>query len=499
MSQKRSFPVFLALCVFHCLYLYACSGSIQNGSDSDGDADSPVFEHDVDTTDGDKDIDDLFCNEGKTGCEKSWTTSCIDGVWVRVIDCSTYDTTCEAGVCKGLDGDSDIQEDGDFSELDIDTTAEVEPEIEASEFSDDSPVESDGEVAEESEMEPEQESEPYEYPPAGTPFLIEGFGADTLGGWQEGNDIYHVTNLNDSGSGSLREGMYSGNNPRVVLFDLDGIIYLSSALLVPSNITIDGRGHDIIINGKGFVIPGSDQVIIINLALEDIAPETEDGIQIGSALPNPSEHIVLDHIRLTQHGDGGNCTNVDEAISIVFGSRNITIAWCRFDAWEKVVLAGNGDAEAALDSQITLTWHHSYAYSTGRRHPQARYGHYHLYNNFWDDWHMYGSELIEPYHESFGSQIQDNGRMLLEGQMVRRHPHNPLYEAISTANQASRCESGGDLLEYGTWIDPSSTATLQLGVGCAQLEAFEPPYEVHPQSAGQALRDAVIAGSGNTL
>ncbi len=338
------------------------------------------------------------------------------------------------------------------------------------------------------------------YTPAGQPFPIVGFGAQTKGGWQEGYDVYHVTTLADSGPGSLREGLYSNNAPRVVVFDLDGTIPLAGPLLVPSNITIDGRGRKVVLQGKGFVVPGSDEVIFINLALEDVGPDSEDAFQIGSAAPDSSINVVLDHIRLTQHGDNGNAKNVDEGISIIFGTRNVTIAWCRFEKWEKVLLAGNGDAEAALDGQITLTWHHSYAFQTGRRHPQARYGKYHLFNNFWDDWYMYGSPVFKPYPESFGAQIQDHGRMLLEGMMFRRHDHG-LYDGalFSTANEATRCESSGDLLEFGTWILPDSTANLKFGVGCAKQEAFVPPYEVEPETAGPSLRDKLLLMTGNTL
>lgn len=336
------------------------------------------------------------------------------------------------------------------------------------------------------------------YTPVGEPFPIVGFGAATKGGWQEGHDVYHVTSLADSGPGTLREGLYTGNTPRIIVFDLDGTIPLSAPLLVPSNITIDGRGRSVTVQGKGFVLPGSDEVIFINLALEDVGPDSEDGFQIGSAAPDPSENVVLDHVRMTQHGDNGNAKKVDEGISIIFGSRNITIAWCRFEKWEKVLLAGNGDAAASLDGKITLTWHHSYAWQTGRRHPQARYGKYHLFNNFWDDWYMYGSFMLAPYPESFGCQIQDHGRMLLEGMLYRRHEHG-LNDTLSTANEATRCESSGDLLEYGTWVVPDSSATLKFGVGCAQQQAFAPPYEIEPETAGPTLRDKLLVMTGNTL
>ena len=60
----------------------------------------------------------------------------------------------------------------------------------------------------------------------------EGFGRLASGG--RGGDVYIVTNLDDSGPGSLREGLRSAKGPRTVVFGVSGTILLKSKLLLSS-------------------------------------------------------------------------------------------------------------------------------------------------------------------------------------------------------------------------------------------------------------------------
>ena len=64
-----------------------------------------------------------------------------------------------------------------------------------------------------------------------------GAGRYATGG--RGGEVYHVTNLNDSGAGSLRDAVSKPN--RIVVFDVSGTIELQGNIICSDNITVAGQ------------------------------------------------------------------------------------------------------------------------------------------------------------------------------------------------------------------------------------------------------------------
>ncbi|MCU4162838.1 autotransporter-associated beta strand repeat-containing protein [Carboxylicivirga caseinilyticus] len=88
----------------------------------------------------------------------------------------------------------------------------------------------------------------------------EGFGKYSVGGRY--GSVYHVTNLNDSGTGSLRDAMSQSN--RIIVFDVAGVIKLNSVLIAKSNIYIAGQtapGEGITVYGNRVSFSGADNSI----------------------------------------------------------------------------------------------------------------------------------------------------------------------------------------------------------------------------------------------
>ncbi len=120
----------------------------------------------------------------------------------------------------------------------------------------------------------------------------EGFGRYATGG--RGGTIYHVTNINDSGSGSLRDAVSASN--RIIVFDVSGVIYLKSGLEVKGNNTILGQtapGEGIQVYGDRTTFSGASNLIVRYMRFRMGKDGTSDKDACGVA---NGTNMIFDHL-----------------------------------------------------------------------------------------------------------------------------------------------------------------------------------------------------------
>lgn len=143
----------------------------------------------------------------------------------------------------------------------------------------------------------------------------EGHGRYVTGG--RGGQIVHVTNLNDSGTGSFREAVKSGK--RIIVFDVAGVIALKSDLKFADNITILGQTAP----SPGITLryytvqPGSNNIIRFIRIRRGQEKNINDGAD--ASWQRNKTGIIYDHCSLSW--------SIDEVASF-YDNNNFTMQWC---------------------------------------------------------------------------------------------------------------------------------------------------------------------------
>src|SRR6185295_12120082 len=128
-----------------------------------------------------------------------------------------------------------------------------------------------------------------------------GFGMDTKAG--RGGTVIKVTNLNASGSGSLK-ACIDADVARTCVFEVSGIIKLTSDLIIRNGqIRIAGQtapSPGIMLRGAALLITASDVLIQhIRVRTGDDAngpnPDNRDSLKIEGIATKPINNVVIDH------------------------------------------------------------------------------------------------------------------------------------------------------------------------------------------------------------
>ncbi len=145
----------------------------------------------------------------------------------------------------------------------------------------------------------------------------EGHGRYTTGG--RGGKVIHVTNLNDSGTGSLREAV-KGNSAKTVVFDVAGIIALNSNLNIGANTTIAGQtapGQGITV--RYYTLGANGDNIIVRFIRFRRGQEKDINDGADAAFIRHHKNIIFDHCSFSW--------SIDEVASF-YDNRDFTMQWC---------------------------------------------------------------------------------------------------------------------------------------------------------------------------
>ncbi len=164
----------------------------------------------------------------------------------------------------------------------------------------------------------------------------DGPGKWVTGGRGAGTTLFRVTNLNNSGTGSLRAAC-EASGKRIVIFEVSGYINLTTDLWIENgDITILGQtapGDGITLRNYQFKIRDNVENVIIRFIRSRMGDGSTQTIYEGDAFgARFGRNMIIDHCSFSW--------STDEVLS-VYGIENLTVQWCI--ASEPLALSKHGN------------------------------------------------------------------------------------------------------------------------------------------------------------
>src|SRR5574344_971828 len=223
----------------------------------------------------------------------------------------------------------------------------------------------------------------------------EGFARYITGG--RGGKVYHVTNLNDNGEGSLRWAI-NQSGCRTIVFDVSGTIHLSSSLPIgQGDVTIAGQtapGDGICVADYPMSVKANNVIVRymrFRLGNNNVTLDGADGWDGFGAMDQ--QNIMVDHCSVSW--------SIDECLSFV-GCKNISVQWCLITQSLKNAghskgshgYGGNWGGSGASYHHNLLMHHDSRVPRLGPRYTTQLDERMDMRNNVMYNWSGYGGEAM---------------------------------------------------------------------------------------------------------
>ena len=204
----------------------------------------------------------------------------------------------------------------------------------------------------------------------------EGHGRYVTGG--RGGKVVHVTNLNDSGTGSFRTAV-SGNEKKIVVFDVGGVIPLASDLTIGANTTILGQTAPAPgITLRYYTLQYGGDNIVVRFIRSRRGQEKDVNDGADATWTRNRTGIILDHCSFSW--------SIDEVASF-YDNNNFTMQWCTIG--EALHNAGHSKEEhgyGGIWGGKLASFHHNLICHVGNRSPRFNGARY--------DWNGYTNNKI---------------------------------------------------------------------------------------------------------
>jgi hypothetical protein len=182
----------------------------------------------------------------------------------------------------------------------------------------------------------------------------EGFGRFATGG--RGGTVYHVTNLDDSGTGSFRDAVSAPG--RTVVFDVAGVINIKAKIAAKPRITVAGQtapGEGIVIYGTSVGFSDSSIIRYVRFRGGINSPRGACTVTADNA-----KDVIFDHVTV----EWGRWDNFH-----IKGTSNITLQYCLIG--EPIDPQRFG---ALFEDPHNVTVHHCLWIDNHSRNPKAKAG-----------------------------------------------------------------------------------------------------------------------------